>query len=119
MGFEIFFMYYIIYITGYFIFNQKSIKSFIANPPQSCIEFGHHYIGGTETVDKKDGVQSAEQCQSLCKADSRCNWFTWKDAANPTSCWLLTAKGTTKDEDEGRNQGATGPKTCFGRNIFS
>merc|ERR1712226_754509 len=84
-----------------------------ANPPQSCIEFGHHYIGGTETVDKKDGVQSAEQCQSLCKADSRCNWFTWKDAANPTSCWLLTAKGTTKDEDEGRNQGATGPKTCF------
>ena len=94
------------------------MKSFIANPPQSCIEFGHHYIGGTETVDKKDGVQSAEQCQSLCKADSRCNWFTWKDAANPTSCWLLTAKGTTKDEDEGRNQGATGPKTCFGRNTF-
>ena len=97
---------------------KNRFKFFIANPPQSCIEFGHHYIGSTETVDKKDGVQSAEQCQSLCKADSRCNWFTWKDAANPTSCWLLTAKGTTKDEDEGRNQGATGPKTCFGRNIF-
>ena len=88
----------------------------LENPP-SCIEFGHHWIGGTELVDKVD-TDTAEQCQEMCAKDDDCNWFTWKDQSNPKGCWLLSNKGDTKDEDHGRNQGATGPKSCLGKYIY-
>ena len=92
--------------------------SIVANSTPSCIEFGHHYIGGNELVDKYDGIESAEKCQQLCNKDDRCNWFSWRDATNPTGCWLATNKGTTKDDDAGRHQGATGPKSCSGTDQF-
>ena len=90
---------------------------FVENPP-SCIETGYHWIGGTDLIEKFD-TDSAEQCQEMCSKENRCNWFTWRDASNPKGCWLLSQKGDTKDVDHGRNQGATGPKSCLGRNIDS
>jgi len=77
----------------------------------TCIETGYHWIGNSQLVDKVD-TDTAEQCQEVCGNDDRCNWFTWRDASNPKGCWLLSNKGDTKDEDHGRNQGATGPKNC-------
>jgi len=81
------------------------------NPP-SCIETGYHWIGGSDLIEKFD-TDSAEQCQEMCAKENRCNWFTWRDASNPKGCWLLSQKGDTKDVDHGRNQGATGPKSCL------
>ena len=90
---------------------------FVENPPR-CIETGYHWTGGSDLIESFD-TDSAEQCQEICAKENRCNWFTWKDASNPKGCWLLSQKGDTKDVDHGRNQGATGPKSCLGRNIDS
>ena len=78
---------------------------------------GYHWIGGSELIEKIEGVDTAQKCQQLCNQKDECNWFTWRDNTNPTGCWLLANKGTTKDIDMGRNQGATGPKNCDGKHI--
>ena len=90
---------------------------FVENPPR-CIETGYHWTGGSDLIESFD-TDSAEQCQEMCAKENRCNWFTWRDGYNPKGCWLLSQKGDTKDVDDGRNQGATGPKSCRGRKIHS
>ena len=61
------------------------------------------------------------ECQRLCNThsptspDTICEWFNWRDADNPTRCWLLKNKRTKKVFDHGRNLGATGPRSCYGK----
>lgn len=80
----------------------------------TCIERGYLWLGGTTTVGKDLQIETPELCQLLCNATDECNWFGWRDLSNPTGCWLLDKKGSDKRIDNGRDQGATGPKNCIG-----
>ena len=72
-------------------------------------------MGGFELIEMVDEVYTPEKCQQLCNKEDSCNWFNWKDDTFPSGCWLLSNKGTTEDFDNGRTQGATGPKNCTGK----
>lgn len=62
-----------------------------------------------------DETDTPEQCQILCNADDRCNWFSWSDNFFPKGCWLLSKNGVTKRSNLGRDKGANGPKNCPGK----
>ena len=78
---------------------------------------GYHWLGGEARVSGTSefaGINTPEDCQIKCTENPECNWFTWLGS----NCWLFEKKGSTKNYDGGRNNGATGPKRCSGINKY-
>merc|ERR1711963_454417 len=90
-----------------------------------CLEENTHYKGGPVKKPAKKyrlkDIQSAEECQLECQANTDCEAFTWNSGTGPgrwnkrmkNTCWLKKAKGKVMKDCGKRCTGrVSGPKFC-------
>jgi len=86
----------------------------IGGYPVPCFYLRVHYIGFPLNKpggnNNYGGMDSAEECQSLCQNTAGCEWFNWALTGFPEwGCWLKTGKGSWTKDVVG---GVSGPRKC-------
>ena len=89
-----------------------------------CFEQDKSYSGGSLKRNGKNvvikNVKSAEACQSECKKDKDCKFFTWrgptmKKKGDRNQCLIKNEKGTLETSAQKSKGKVSGPKTCPGK----
>ena len=89
-----------------------------------CFEQNKSYLNGALKRNGKNvvikNVNSPEACQSECKKDTDCKFWTWggptvNSKKKRNQCLIKDKKGTLQKDSQESKGKVSGPKTCPGK----